>query len=372
MADGMEARYLEGVALWRERNLPAAVESLSSVVAGQPHERRDGWWYAASRALAQIALEADGEEAEWHLRKLQGTGVGDAQTLALRSRRSFQAGDDEAALAEIHTAAARLATDPSSDVGSLMNGAIALIWCAEVLAELGFADDASALATRARSRIAEADIHDGVLQAMLGAIDASVARLVGNLDAAASFLGDVDTTSSPDLRIQVTRERARIARASGRADVALALYEECLELAARHEFLFLARAIDAEVDSGPPALRTDRAPIGQWDPRAMESVPEAHLPYALVLWLPLGDESEILELGRRIAALLRDHPGSGHVDGTGSDGHAWEIFVDGDDADALWELVRPLLESSPAGRTAEITKREGLSSRRFRLGPPSS
>jgi hypothetical protein len=81
MADGMEARYLEGVALWRERSLPAAVERLSSVITGQPHDGRDGWWFAASRALAQIALESDGEDAQWHLRKLQGTGVGDAHTL---------------------------------------------------------------------------------------------------------------------------------------------------------------------------------------------------------------------------------------------------------------------------------------------------
>jgi tetratricopeptide (TPR) repeat protein len=370
MADGSEARYLEGVARWRERDLPAAVERLSSVVTGQPHDDRDGWWHAASRALAQIDLEADGEDAQSHLLGLQGTGVGDAQTLALRSRVWFQAGNEEAALTEIHGAAVRLATDPSSDVGSLMNGAIALIWCAEVLVELGFADDASALTTRARMRMTEADVQDRVLQAMLCSIDASAARLVGDIGAAGGILDSVETSLSPDLHIEVTREWARIAHTAGRSDEAAELYDECLEYADRYGYAFLARSIATELTNGPPRLRTDRAPIGQWDPRAMENVPDEHRPYALVLRLPLPGESEVLDLEDRITELLCDHPGLGHVDGTGTDGRAWEVFLDGDDPDALWDAVRPLLESTPAWHAAEITKRTGSSSLRFRFDRP--
>jgi hypothetical protein len=37
-------------------------------------------------------------------------------------------------------AATRLAADRSDDLGSLMNGAIAMTWCAEVLVELGLGD----------------------------------------------------------------------------------------------------------------------------------------------------------------------------------------------------------------------------------------
>ena len=80
----------------------------------------------------------------------------------------------------------------------------------------------------------------------------------------------------------------------------------------------------------------------------------------------------VRDLARRIAVLLRDDPGLGYVDGTGTDGQMWEVFLDGDDADALWDAVRPLLESTPAWRTAEIQKRAGSSSRHFRLGPPSA
>ena len=64
MADRMELRYLERVALWRDRNLPAAVERLASVIAGQPHDGRDDWWHAAPGALVQIALESDGPKAQ--------------------------------------------------------------------------------------------------------------------------------------------------------------------------------------------------------------------------------------------------------------------------------------------------------------------
>lgn len=372
MADGLETRYLEGVALWRERNLPAAVGVLSSVVGDGRPDDGDGWWHSASRALAQIALESDDPEtAERNLRKLQGTGVGDARTMALRARRWFQKGDEEAALAEIHAAALRLATDKSEDIGSLMNGAIALIWCAEVLAELGYADDASALTTRALGRMRSAGVDDRVLQAMVSMVEALVARLVGNRQATLGFLDQVDTSLSPDLSILVIRERARIASAAEQAGVAAGLYERCLELARDSGYVFLERSISEEMVAGPPGLRTDRAPIGQWDPRAMENVPDEHLPYAVVIRLPLRSESSVLEFEDRVSALLGDHPGLGHVDGTGTDGEIWEIFLDGDDADALWDAVRPLLESSPLWQNAEVTKRHGTGSHRFRLGPPS-
>jgi hypothetical protein len=287
----------------------------------------------------------------------------------LRGRRWFQAGNEEAALAEIHMSALRLASDKSDDVGSLMNGAIALIWCAEVLAEMGHADDVAALATRARARMDTAGIDDRVLESMLSLVEASSARLTGDEEAARGRLDQVDATSSPDLMIEVMRERARLATAAGRREEAADLYEQCLELARSSQYRFLGRSIAAEVAAGPPRLRTDRAPVGQWDPRAMENIPEEHDPYAVVIRLPL-DESSVLELEDRITGLLRDNPGLGYVDGTGSDGEIWEVFLDGDDADALWEAVRPLLSSPPLWQVAEVTKRHGSGSSRFRPGPP--
>jgi hypothetical protein len=59
MVDGLHARYLEGVALWRERELPAAIEVLSSVVGDAGPTGDDGWSHSAARALGQIALESD-------------------------------------------------------------------------------------------------------------------------------------------------------------------------------------------------------------------------------------------------------------------------------------------------------------------------
>lgn len=368
--DGLRARYLEGVVLWIERNLPAAIEVLSSVVTEGGRLGEEGWSHSAARALAQIALESDDPQAEWHLRKLQGTGVGDAQTLALRGRRWFQMGNEEAALAEIHGAALRLASDRSDDVGSLMNGAIALIWCAEVLVEMGYADDASALATRARARIDAANIDDEALKSGLSMVEASAARLVGDLEAARWFLEQIDTSLSADLPIQVTREQARIANMSAQVEKAADLYEQCLELARDSEYPFLVRSITNEAEVGPPRLRTDRAPVGQWDPRAMENVPEEHQPYAVVIRLRVGDEASVLEFEDRITGLLRDHPALGYVDGTGSDGEIWDLFLDGDDPDALWDAVHPLLEPESLWQRAEVTKRHGSGSYRFRPGPP--
>jgi len=279
-------------------------------------------------------------------------------------------GNGEPALAEIHGAALRLASDKSDDVGSLMNGAIALIWCAEVLVEMGYADDASALATRARARMNAANIDDEALKSGLSVVEASAARLVGDLDAARWSLEQVDTSLSADLPIQVSREQARIAEVSGRVEEAANLYEQCLELAKDSGYAFLVRSIADETEAGPPRLRTDRAPVGQWDPRAMENVPEEHQPYALVIRLRLDEDADVLDFEDRISGLLRDRPALGYVDGTGSDGEIWDLFLDGDDPDALWEAVHPLLGPESLWRRAEVTKRHGSGSHRFRPGPP--
>jgi hypothetical protein len=125
--------------------------------------------------------------------------------------------------------------------------------------------------------------------------------------------------------------------------------------------VFLERSISNEVMTGPPRLRTDRAPIGQWDPRAMENVPETHRPYAVVIRLPLRSESEILEFEVRLTDFLRDQQGLGYVDGTGTDGEIWEIFLDGDDADALWDAV------PPPGVTATLAACGGHQTTQIRL-----
>ena len=364
----LKDRYLAGVARWSARDIESAVGILSAVV--QDGDITDGWWHSASRALAQISLELDDSEAQKHLRKLQGPGVGDAQTLALRARAWYQAGDEEAAIAEIHAAAMRLVDDTATDVGSLMNGAMALIWCADVLAELGYADDASALAVRAHTRMTQADVHDAVLLAMLAVVEASIACLIGNEAFAEQSLERFDLSISPDLEIKATLIRARLARAKNRSDDATQLYADALGAARASGYGFLERSIRTESTTGPPRIRTDRAPIGQWDLRAMENALEHHRPYALVIRLPIRDENAIHEFEDGVAALLATDPGLGHVDGTGSDGDVWELFLEGEDPERLWNAIRPLLNPSDLWRYAEISQRSGTSSLRFRPGRP--
>ncbi|MFZ0014344.1 MAG: hypothetical protein WAL25_09545 [Acidimicrobiia bacterium] len=366
MADREETLYREGVQRWADRDIPAAIELLSTVVDEGTAESQ-GWWHAASRALAQIAFEADDPDAGDYLGTPQGSGVGDAQTLALSARRFYQAGDEEAAIAEIHEAAMRMSKDPSGDVGSLMNGAMAMIWCSDVLAELGFAGDASALVIRARMRMAAAGVADPVLDAMATMVEASIARLACNPESSLHFLAKVDDSLSPDLMIKVTRERARIADDADRDDEAGTLYRQALQTSRDTGYAFLERSIAVEMTEGPPVARHDRAPVGQWDPRAEETVPEGHLPYALVIRLRIEDESAIYDLEDRISDLLRDRPDLGYVDGNGTDGDFWEIFLDGDDPDRLWDEVRPLLASPILWRNTEVSKRHGSGSSRFRL-----
>ena len=372
MEDLNQRRYLEGVALWRERRLSEAESVLLSLV-GEFGPGDDAWAHSAARALAQMALEADDEEsAEWLLRRLPGTGVGDAQTLALRARRWFQLGEEEAALAEIHAASIRLAADKSDDVGSLMNGAIALIWCAEVLVELGFADDTAALLMRARARMGAAGIDDRVLQSALTMIEASVARLVGDVKSAQRFLDQVDPEMSGDLEVQAIRERARLAASSGLDLEASHLYQQAAELARETGYSYFERSIADELAAGSPSRRTDRAPVGQWDPRAMEHVPDEHQPYALVIRLRLDDDEVVLDFEQAVLDFLRNRPALGYVDGSGTDGEIWELFLNGDDPDALWDAVHPLLEPGSLWKQSEVTKRSGSGAIRFRPSAPQA
>jgi hypothetical protein len=198
-------------------------------------------------------------------------------------------------------------------------------------------------------------------------VEASIARLACNPESSLHFLAKVDTSLSPDLTIRVTRERARIASDADRHDEAANLYGRSVQTSRDTGYAFLERSISVEMTKGPPVARHDRAPVGQWDPRAEETVPAAHLPYALVIRLRIEEESTIHDLENRITRLLQDCPDLGYVDGNGTDGDFWEIFLEGDDPDLLWDEVRPLLASPILWRNTEVSKRHGSGSSRFRL-----
>ena len=351
-----ESLYRQGAHLWIERRLDDAIQVLEAALdaAGGPD---DPWWFSASRALAQIAMEEDHlDSAAHHLRRLPGHGIGRAQQVALRARRAMLLGDSDTAAIEASAAVGQLGTDPSDDVGSLMNGAIALAWVGEVLVEIGHGEAAAWVAADGRNRIARAGIDDPALDAMLTMVEAQSARLTGD-PSAAYLLAEVDQKISPDLAILVCREEARQAWERGDSAMARSKYEGAMEQCAKWRYPALSRLIAAERDSAPPKPRSDPDPIERWAERSMERHLAAHRPYALVLRLLIDNEpGRYLDLEAGVNALLQREPELGEVDGFGADGDVWELFVDGDDPAALWDAVGPLIEDAnpPAGSEVDI------------------
>lgn len=361
-ADHSEILYREGAQLWSERRLDDAIRVLEAAIiaSGGPD---DPWWFSAARALSQIAMERDDLDlAEHHLRKLPDQPIGQAQQMALRARRAMLLGDHDTAAIEASVAVVRLGTDPFDDIGSLMNGAIALAWVGEMLVEIGYGEEATRVAATGRTRIARAGVDDPTLNAILTMIEAQSARLTGDPSAAARLLR-VDPKISPDLGILVAREQARHNRAAGDPARARSIYETALEDCERWGYRSLGRLIAAERDSGPPTPRTDPEPIERWAERSMETQLAAHRPYALVIRLLLDDNPDrYLELEDRVNALLEREPVLGFLDGFGTNGEVWELFLDGDDPAALWDAIGPLVDAAnpPTGSEVDIRVDDGI------------
>lgn len=114
-------------------------------------------------------------------------------------------------------------------------------------------------------------------------------------------------------------------------------------------------------------LGDEDAAMAEVDMAALERLQTEHRPYALVIRVPARNEEALHALVARISQLFQDQPSLGFVDGTGTDGTVWEIFLDGDDPDRLWASVRPLLAPPDQWRDAEVTMRSGSDTVRFRL-----
>lgn len=312
------------------------------------------------RSCSDSSRVDDLDGAERHLRLLPSGGVGVSLTEALRGRRYLLAGNKGAAAAEVVGALEALATNTAQDVGALMNGALALAWSSEVLAELGFGEATAAVVDQARARISEAGIDDQVIEGMLVLAEAEAARLLGETESANVALESVDTSVSPDFAIQYTRTRARLAWGRGDRDAANDLYLQAAVDAESLGYLSLARVITTERSSHPPRSRRDlRGWVEQRFLSELERVP----PYAVVVRLAVDDRPERFgDLEEQLIGLLRATPQLGAVDGIGTDGDIWELFLTGDDPDALWAVVRPLVDAlRPApGSEAQIRRGEGL------------
>ncbi|MFP3915464.1 MAG: hypothetical protein ACLFWM_11360, partial [Actinomycetota bacterium] len=323
-----EALYRRGLSRWVDRDLAGAVHSLEEALAVGDDD--DGWWFAASRARAQIALEQnDLETARRRLNRLPGHGVGDAQHNALRARLALQGGDGESAGLLVSTAVEALNSDADRDPGTLMNGAIALMWCGEVLAELGFGAEANRLVARARRRVAAAGVDDPVVEAGLAMVEAAAMRLVGDSSRAAEILESVDVSASPELGIQVGAERARLAWTDGDRTAARSLYREAAGECDTLGYPALAETLRRETRSGPAALRTHEVELEDWARRWTEEQLADQRPYAVVVRLPMDQSPDAYrDLGRKVGEFLESRPHLGLVDGTGSDGRIWELFLE--------------------------------------------
>lgn len=356
MSGETESLYRLGVAKWADRDLGAAVEKLSAAVEAGSIE--ENWWHAASRALAQIALELDDlEAADRHLRRLPEDWIGTAQTSALRAKRFLLGGDGDAAAVETSLAVGCVAAETSDDIGSLMNGAMAMAWCAEVLAELGFANEVIQLGERARRRMSRAGIDDPVIGSVVTLSESSALRLLGRLAEASQRLESVDTALSPDLEALALRERARIALDSGDRVAADRMYGEARSICADAGYQALVRLIDAESIGSPPALKTDLDPVEEWAERRMEEALAQSRPYAVVVRMVVTREPQrLLDLTRNVHHLLTERPGLGSIDGTGTDGVTWEFFLDGGDGPKLWEAIEPIVRQfgPEAGSEVEV------------------
>jgi len=361
-----EAKYRRAVPLWNDRELIEAVQVLEEALADSPGRVDDAWWGATTRALAQIAMELDDQDrAEESLRRLRGSGVDDAQTLALRAKRQYLLGNSERAALEVSVAVGRLAEESEDDVATLMNGAIALIWCAEVLVELGFAKDAADLVDRARERTARAGINDEVLETVLTLVDAEAALLLAEGESATADVDAVDMTVPGEEAIRVTRLRARLAWKVGDDAAAQRHYDDAIAASETQNYLSLARLLSSERQVGPPQVHQDPDPVERWAMRESEQLIAGHIPYAVIVRLVANSDSDtdrFLGLMERVADLLEASPSVGIVDGFGAAGSVQELFLDGDDPDALWAAVKPLVEAidPPSGSGVEVRQNGGL------------
>ena len=268
MSEATEATYRAGVERWMAGDLDAAQQLLEQALAGSDGPATDPWWFATSRAMAHVAMDqGDLALAATHLARVPFDLIGAAQTIVLQARLAHLRGDDDEAAERLSAAVQRVLADVESGIAPLMNGAIALANAAELLVELGFAEEASRVVGLGRARVDRAGVDDPSV--------------------AATFA-------------EVERSAAGVAKHTEANDV----------------------------------------------------------PYAVVVTLVVdGDLERYAALDRSVCDLLEADPDLGEVDGTGTDGDVWELFVDGDDPEALWAAIEPLVVAArpPTGSRAVIS-----------------
>lgn len=166
----------------------------------------------------------------------------------------------------------------------------------------------------------------------------------------------VDLGYGDEARRLVSMARARIAQA-GVDDPSL-----------NHELANVEEKADQLIESGVSRTRSD--PVEVWALKNLERAVGELEPYAVTVRINVtGTWADMERLVAEVDAALSRVPGLGHVDGTGSDGAVWELFLDGDDPERLWDAVNPLVAPyvTPG---SEVEIRRGGTSDRRPLNPP--
>jgi hypothetical protein len=64
---------------------------------------------------------------------------------------------------------------------------------------------------------------------------------------------------------------------------------------------------------------------------------------------------------RNVEELLSSQPQVGYVDGNGTDGRVWDLYLEGEDPDSLWEEIRPLVTPvAGPGSQVQIRRNDGV------------
>jgi hypothetical protein len=212
----------------------------------------------------------------------------------------------------------------------------------------------------ARDRIAGAGIHDPTLEAGLALVEAGGARLAGDAGAAVRILESIDPSLSPEFPVEITRERARLAWSGGDHDTALGLYQQAEAESLPLLYPALARLIREESAVGPRPVRSESHQ--EFVARTVEERVGVTRPYAVVVRYIVDRSVEhYFDMERRVEELLSTRPHLGYVDGDGTDGRVWDLYLEGEDPDDLWAEIRALvMPLAGPGSQVELRRGDGI------------
>jgi tetratricopeptide (TPR) repeat protein len=364
-------RYFAGMSAMMLGDLTRARRWLRTAIADPDP---DSWALdAARRGLAQVeaelgdlpsalsAIEAAPMRAETHL-----------LNELIRARIELRAGRDDQARVLLHAAALRLPEEPD-DASPAQNATVAsmLVSVAADYVELGHPAEASRAVREARRRFELAERTELQEAAYLPLLDAEVSRLEGALDDAEEHLARAGPASAgpADLGPLLLRARARIAWSRGDEEQAPDLWSRAVEGFEAIDHRWLAAATRDELLTGPPRP----APHPDVDD-LMRPPPDWQLPDGLQISFAVtpdhgtdAERDELMAFAEELGAQIETR-GLGELDGWGSGGGTFELFLLGD-PERLWEVAEPGVRDLAARYATTAVIQRGGEERTVDLAP---